>query len=62
LKYALADRFLHDDHFDSSFLTACRSAMECGGDLPRLPERAQSQANAENELLGRSFLNVDLDV
>jgi hypothetical protein len=55
-------RFLHDDHLDTSFLSACRSAMECGGDLPTLPERAQSQANTGNELLGRFFLNVDLDV
>src|SRR6266545_2059151 len=26
--------FLHDDHLDTSFLTACRSAIELAGDLP----------------------------
>jgi hypothetical protein len=55
-------RFLHEDHLDTSFLAAGRSTMECAGDLPRLPERARSQAKADNELLGRVFLNVDLDV
>jgi hypothetical protein len=55
-------RFLDHKQLDTSFLTGCRTALECVGDVYRPDEREHVASKAVDTSSDLFFLNVDLDV